>query len=153
MEILDQLGMLQRFLARRMTAGRAPSCAIAGRDWTIGDLSPRHAGAVHRHDAAMGPPRFPARRGKAFPGFQLEMNAPVAASSRTGEGRRRDARRRARGARALTIAADGRGLIVRGTPSRLRISVRPWTCCGSELPKKRVLAVACAAILRRDGYS
>ena len=39
MEILDQLGMLQRFLKRPHSELNSAELRIAGRQWTIGDLS------------------------------------------------------------------------------------------------------------------
>ena len=39
MEILDQLGMLERFLKRPHDRVDTRRSALAGRDWTIGDLS------------------------------------------------------------------------------------------------------------------
>ena len=39
MEILDQLGMLQRFLERAHNRVTGAELRIAGREWTIGDLS------------------------------------------------------------------------------------------------------------------
>src|SRR5258705_483632 len=39
MEILDQLGMLQRFLARPHDRVAGAELRVAGREWTIGDLS------------------------------------------------------------------------------------------------------------------
>jgi len=39
MEILDQLGMLKRFLERPHTELDSAELRIAGRQWTIGDLS------------------------------------------------------------------------------------------------------------------
>ena len=49
-------------------------------------VAPRHAGAVHRDDAAVGLPRFPARRGRSFPGFSLAMERRSPASSRRAAG-------------------------------------------------------------------
>lgn len=45
MEILDQLGMLARFLARPHQRVTGAEVRVAGRYWTIGDLShlPTHA--------------------------------------------------------------------------------------------------------------
>src|ERR671920_2642165 len=39
MEILDQLGMLERFLKRHHNRVTGAEIRIAGREWTIGDLS------------------------------------------------------------------------------------------------------------------
>ena len=64
MEILDQLGMLDRFLQRPHNKLHKAQFRLAGGLWTIGDLSHlRTVAAVHRDDAAVGFPRFPARGG------------------------------------------------------------------------------------------
>jgi 2-polyprenyl-6-methoxyphenol hydroxylase-like FAD-dependent oxidoreductase len=115
MEILDQLGMLQRFLKRAHNRVDSAQLRMAGRDWTIGDLSHLHTPAPF---IAMMPQwdflDFLREEAKAFPGFHLEMNAPVAgfieeqgrvAGVRLADGRELRAR--------LTIAADGRTSIVR----------------------------------------
>jgi len=115
MEILDQLGMLQRFLKRPHDEVDAAQLWIAGRDWLIGDLSHLHTAAPF---IAMMPQwdflDFLRDEAKAFSGFRLEMNAPVAgfieldgrvAGVRLEDGRELLAR--------LTIAADGRSSIVR----------------------------------------
>ena len=115
MEILDQLGMLQRFLKRPHNEVTTAQLRLAGRDWTIGDLSHLNTPAPF---IAMMPQwdflDFLREEAKAFPGFQLEMNAPVSgfieehgkvAGVRLADGRELRAR--------LTIAADGRASIVR----------------------------------------
>ncbi len=117
MEILDQLGMLGRFLERPHNRVDRVELRIAGRDWTVGDLS--HLDTPAPFVAFMPQWDFlDFLRGEAskFPGFQLEMEAPV-------EGFLEDAGRirgvRLQGDRelraALTIAADGRDSIVRRT--------------------------------------
>ena len=115
MEILDQLGMLQRFLERSHNRVDRAQLRLAGRDWTIGDLSHLNTPAPF---IAMMPQwdflDFLRIEGKAFPGFHLEMEAPVE-SFIEDQGRLvgvtlRDGRE----LRApLTIAADGRASIVR----------------------------------------
>ena len=71
MEILDQLGLLERFLERPHDELDTARIRVAGTEYVIGDLSaPRHAGAVHRDDAAMGLPRLPARRSGRLPDLQ-----------------------------------------------------------------------------------
>jgi 2-polyprenyl-6-methoxyphenol hydroxylase-like FAD-dependent oxidoreductase len=115
MEILDQLGMLQRFLERPHNRVDRAQLRLAGRDWTIGDLSHLHTPAPF---IAMMPQwdflDFLRAEGKAFPGFHLEMESPVDSfveeQGRVVGVRLRDGRE----LRApLTIAADGRTSIVR----------------------------------------
>lgn len=115
MEILDQLGMLERFLKRPLNRVDSAQLRLAGREWTIGDLSHLRTPAPF---IAMMPQweflDFLREEAKAFPGFHLEMTAPVAAfleeQGRVGGVRLADGREsRAR----LTIAADGRASIVR----------------------------------------
>jgi 2-polyprenyl-6-methoxyphenol hydroxylase-like FAD-dependent oxidoreductase len=115
MEILDQLGMLQRFLKRPHNKVTSAEIHVAGRDWSIGDLS--HLGTPAPFIAFM--PQwefldFLRDEAKAFPGFSLEMEAPVESfleekarvvGVRLKDGRELHAR--------LTIAADGRDSLVR----------------------------------------
>lgn len=116
MEILDQLGMLQRFLERPYNKVDTAQLRIAGREWTIGDLSHLDTPAPF---IAMMPQweflDFLRQEAKVFPGFHLEMEAPVdyflqergrVVGVRLQDGRELRAR--------LTIAADGRASIVRG---------------------------------------
>jgi len=115
MEILDQLGFLERFLARPHNKVSEATLRLAGRDWTIGDLSHLDTPAPF---IAMMPQwdflDFLRVEAKAYPGFALEMEAPVAdflmdhgrvAGVRLEDGRELRAR--------LTIAADGRASIAR----------------------------------------
>ena len=115
MEILDQLGMLQRFLKRPYNKVDTAQLRIAGREWTIGDLSHLNTPAPF---IAMMPQweflDFLRQEAKAFPGFHLEMEAPVdrfleergrVVGVQLHDGRELRAR--------LTIAADGRASIVR----------------------------------------
>jgi len=115
MEILDQLGMLQRFLKRPHNEVDGAQLRIAGREWTIGDLTHLHTPAPF---IAMMPQwdflDFLREEARAFPGFHLEMEAPVAGfieekdrvvGVRLVDGRELRAH--------LTIAADGRSSIVR----------------------------------------
>ena len=117
MEILDQLGMLQRFLKRPHNRVDYAEIRIAGREWTIGDLSRLHTPAPF---IAMMPQweflDFLREEGKAFPGFHIEMEAPVEdfveEKGRVTGVRLKDGR----GVRApLNIAADGRSSIVRNS--------------------------------------
>jgi 2-polyprenyl-6-methoxyphenol hydroxylase-like FAD-dependent oxidoreductase len=117
MEILDQLGMLKRFLKRPHNRVSGAELRLAGQEWTIGDLSHLNTPAPF---IAMMPQweflDFLREEAKAFPGFHLEMKAPVesfiedkgrVAGVRLADGREARAR--------LVIAADGRSSIVRGT--------------------------------------
>ncbi|MFC4295686.1 FAD-dependent oxidoreductase [Novosphingobium tardum] len=116
MEFLDQLGMLDRFLARPHDRLDRAEIAIAGEDYTVGDLS--HIPARAQFIAMM--PQwdfldFLRDEAASFPAFRLEMEAGVAQILRDGgrvtgvrlvDGRELRARR-------LVIAADGRGSLVR----------------------------------------
>lgn len=115
MEILDQLGMLERFLERPHNRVAGAEIRIAGRSWTIGDLAHLNAPAPF---IAMMPQweflDFLREEAKAFPGFQLLMSSPVAGfveeagrvcGVKLEDGSELSAR--------LTIAADGRSSIVR----------------------------------------
>jgi len=115
MEILDQLGMLDRFLQRPHSRLDRAELRLAGRDWTIGDLShlPTPAPFI-----AMMPQweflDFLREEASRWPGFALEKEAPVETfieeQGRVAGVRLRDGRElRAR----LTLAADGRSSIVR----------------------------------------
>jgi 2-polyprenyl-6-methoxyphenol hydroxylase-like FAD-dependent oxidoreductase len=115
MEILDQLGMLQRFLKRPHSELDTAELRLAGRQWTIGDLSHLKTPAPF---IAMMPQwdflDFLREEAKVFPGFHLRMEAPVS-SFLEEQGRVAGVRLvngeelRAR----LTIAADGRTSIIR----------------------------------------
>ena len=78
MEVLDQLGMLQRFLQRPHNKVDRAELRLAGQEWTIGDLSHLHTPAPF---IAMMPQweflDFLRVEGKAFPGFHIEMESPV----------------------------------------------------------------------------
>jgi 2-polyprenyl-6-methoxyphenol hydroxylase-like FAD-dependent oxidoreductase len=115
MEILSQLGMLDRFLSRPHNRVTGAQLRMAGRDWTIGDLTHLDTPAPF---IAMMPQwdflDFLRGEAKAFPGFHLRMEAPVTgfieeqgrvAGVRLADGSELRAR--------LTIAADGRASIVR----------------------------------------
>ncbi len=115
MEILDQLGMLERFLQRPHNRLDKAELRIAGRAWAIGDLSHLDTPAPF---IAMMPQwdflDFLRDEAEAFAGFRLEMESPVAGfledggrvvGVRLADGRELRA--------PLTIAADGRASIVR----------------------------------------
>jgi 2-polyprenyl-6-methoxyphenol hydroxylase-like FAD-dependent oxidoreductase len=115
MEILDQLGLLGDFLKRPHNRVASAELRLAGRAWTIGDLSHLNTPAPF---IAMMPQwdfldflRDEARR---TPGFSLRMESPVTEFLRDGEqivGVRlaNGEELRAR----LTIAADGRSSLAR----------------------------------------
>src|SRR4029079_19392838 len=115
MEILSQLGMLDRFLKRAHNRVNTAQLRIAGRDWTIGELSHLDTPAPF---IAMMPQwdflDFLREEAKAFPGFHLRMESPVEGfieeqgrveGVRLADGEEVRAR--------LVIAADGRTSIVR----------------------------------------
>ena len=115
MEILEELGMLERFLERKHTRLDSAELRIAGKRWMIGDLSHLNTPAPF---IAMMPQwdflDFLRDEAKAYPGFLLEMETPVAdflndkdlvKGVRLEDGRELPAR--------LTIAADGRSSIAR----------------------------------------
>jgi 2-polyprenyl-6-methoxyphenol hydroxylase-like FAD-dependent oxidoreductase len=115
MEILDQLGMLERFLKRPHNSVTTAQLRLAGRDWTIGDLTHLDTPAPF---IAMMPQwdflDFLRDEARAFPGFHLRMEAAVTdfiqergrvAGVRLADGSELRAK--------LTIAADGRSSIVR----------------------------------------
>jgi 2-polyprenyl-6-methoxyphenol hydroxylase-like FAD-dependent oxidoreductase len=115
MEILDQLGMLGRFLKRPYNKVSGAELRVAGREWGIGDLTHLHTPAPF---IALMPQwdflDFLREEAKAFPGFHLKMEAPVTgfieergrvAGVRLADGTEFRAR--------LTIAADGRTSLAR----------------------------------------
>ncbi|MET0252017.1 MAG: FAD-dependent oxidoreductase [Novosphingobium sp.] len=116
MEILGELGMLERFLKRPHDRVDHARIGIAGRDYTIGDLS--HLPSRTPFIAMM--PQwdfldFLRDEAGAFPGFALAMENPV--TDFIDEDGRITGVRFANGgtlrARRLVIAADGRASLVR----------------------------------------
>jgi 2-polyprenyl-6-methoxyphenol hydroxylase-like FAD-dependent oxidoreductase len=116
MEILDQLGMLGRFLERPHDRLDTARIRVAGQEYVIGDLSHLDTPAPF---IAMMPQwdflDFLRDEAAAFPGFTLVMEEPVAGfvedsgrivGVRYGSGRAERAGR-------LVIAADGRSSLVR----------------------------------------
>ena len=115
MEILDQLGMLKRFLKRPHSELDSAELRLAGRLWSIGDLSHLDTPAPF---IAMMPQwdflDFLREEAKAFPGFHLRMESPVAGFIE--EKDRVSGVKLANGEKLrsrLVIAADGRTSIVR----------------------------------------
>jgi 2-polyprenyl-6-methoxyphenol hydroxylase-like FAD-dependent oxidoreductase len=117
MEILNQLGLLERFLQRSHNRIDRAELRIAGRNWLIGDLSRLDTPAPF---IAMMPQwdflDFMRDEAAVYPGFRLEMNAGVSgfieedgriAGVRLADGQELRAK--------LVIAADGRSSIVRRT--------------------------------------
>ena len=115
MEILDQLGMLDRFLERPHDRLHEARGTISGTDFVLGDLSHLDTPAPF---IAMMPQwdflDFLRDEAAVYPTFTLEMDAPVTGfiddGGRVAGVRLRDGRER-RG--ALTIAADGRSSLAR----------------------------------------
>jgi 2-polyprenyl-6-methoxyphenol hydroxylase-like FAD-dependent oxidoreductase len=115
MEILDELGMLERFLKRPHSQIRRIDLRIGGRDWRIADLSRLRTVAPF---IAMMPQwdflDFLREEAAIYPRFSLTMSTPVAGFLQE-EGRvvgvklQDETELRSR----LTIAADGRRSIVR----------------------------------------
>ncbi len=115
MEILDQLGMLKRFLDRPHNRLYEARGTISGKEYVLGDL--RHLDTPAPFIAMM--PQwdfldFLRDEAATYPTFKLEMNAPVVgfieergrvAGARIKDGRELRA--------ALTIAADGRSSLAR----------------------------------------
>ena len=116
MEILDQLGLLGRFLDRPHDRLEKARIRVAGIEYTIGDLS--HLDTVAPFIAMM--PQwefldFLHDEAVAYPGFRVDMTAPV--EGLIEEGGRISGVRLADGrelrAGKLVIAADGRSSLVR----------------------------------------
>ncbi len=130
MEILDQLGMLERFLQRPHNRVEGALLTIAGQDVVVGDL--RHLKTPAPFIAMM--PQwdfldFLKDEAAAFPAFRLRMNCDVA---RLVEHDGRIIAAELAGgevlqARKLIIAADGRSSIVR------REGVLPCTSFGAPM--------------------
>lgn len=116
MEVIGQLGMLERFLERPHDRLDKAQIRIAGRDYTIGDLSHLRSPAPF---IAMMPQweflDFLHDEAEAFPGFALEMEAEVASfveeGGRIAGVRLKDGRELRAG--RLVLMADGRGSLVR----------------------------------------
>jgi len=115
MEILDQLGLLKEFLERPHNRLDKAQLRVAGRDWTIGDLSHLNTPAAF---IAMMPQwdflDFLRDHAASYPGFKLEMEKPV--EGFVEEGGRITGVRLENGETLkakLVIAADGRASIAR----------------------------------------
>ena len=130
MEVLDQLGMLGRFLERPHDRVDGAQIRIAGRDYTIGDLSHLDTPAPF---IAMMPQweflDFLRDEAEAFPGFSLTMEAEVTGFVEEGEriaGVRLADRSELRAGK-LVLMADGRSSLVR------RLSLLPVTRLGAPM--------------------
>ena len=136
MEILDQLGMLGRFLKRPHSELDSAELRIAGRQWKIGDLSHLDTPAPF---IAMMPQwdflDFLREEARAFSGFHLQMEAPVESFI---EEQGRVAGVRLAGGKELRahllIAADGRTSIVR-TMLPLEVLGAPMDVFWFRIPK------------------
>ncbi len=116
MEILHQLGLLDRFLERPHDRLDHARLRLAGRDWTIGDLSRLNTPAPF---IAMMPQweflDFLRDEAELYPGFSLSMEAPVEGFVEEGDriiGVRLKGGEELRAGK-LVIAADGRSSLVR----------------------------------------
>ena len=163
MEILDQLGLLERFLKRphnRITSARL---RIADREWVIGDLSHLDTPAPF---IAMMPQwdflDFLRDEAAAYPGFSLAMEEPVAGFVE--EGGRITGIRYASGreerAGKLIIAADGRSSIARallpvetlGAPMDVLWFQLPKADDGGDALRGSVQPGRMAVLIDRDSY-
>jgi len=130
MEILSQLGMLERFLERPHDRVTQAQIRIAGRDYTIGDLSHLDTPAPF---IAMMPQweflDFLRDEAEAFPGFALDMEAEVTGlleeSGRINGVRLADGREMRAG--KLVLMTDGRASLVR------RLGLLPLTQLGAPM--------------------
>jgi 2-polyprenyl-6-methoxyphenol hydroxylase-like FAD-dependent oxidoreductase len=130
MEVLDQLGMLGRFLERPHDRVQGAQIRVAGRDYTIGDLSHLRTPAPF---IAMMPQweflDFLRDEAETLPGFALEMEAEVTGlledDGRIAGVRLMDGR--ALRADKLVLMTDGRSSLVR------RLSLLPLTTLGAPM--------------------
>jgi 2-polyprenyl-6-methoxyphenol hydroxylase-like FAD-dependent oxidoreductase len=117
MEILHQLGMLERFLERPHSKVDRAEIRLAGREWVIGDLSKLKTPAPF---IAFMPQweflDFLRQEAARYDGFNLEMQAPIEGFIEE-QGRIVGVQRLGGGVERarLTIAADGRSSLVRRT--------------------------------------
>ena len=165
MEILDQIGLLERFLDRphnRITSARI---RIDGRDWTIGDLS--HL-ATPAPFIAMMPQwdflDFLRDEAAIYPGFELVMSEPVVGFFEEEgriEGVRYESGKEER-AGNLVIAADGRASLVRsnallpvetlGAPMDVLWFELPKTDDGGDALRGSVQPGRMVVLIDRDTY-
>jgi 2-polyprenyl-6-methoxyphenol hydroxylase-like FAD-dependent oxidoreductase len=129
MEILNQLGMLERFLDRPHNRLDRGEFRIAGKDWLVADLSQLDTPAPF---IAMMPQwdflDFLRDESAAYPGFLLRMASPVASFIQEGEAVRGVRMEDGTELRArLVIAADGRSSLVRA------LKLLPLTVLGAPM--------------------
>jgi len=130
MEVLDQLGLLGRFLERPHDKVTQAQIRVAGRDYTIGELSHLRTPAPF---IAMMPQweflDFLRDEAAAFPAFALEMEAEVAGliedHGRVAGVRLTDGRELLAG--KLVLMTDGRSSLVR------QLSLLPMTTLGAPM--------------------
>ena len=165
MEILDQLGLLGRFLERPHTRLDSARIRVAGREYTIGDLSHLDTPAPF---IAMMPQwdflDFLRDEAVKFPTFELLMEAPVAgfveeqgriAGIRYADGKEERAGK-------LVIAADGRSSLVRslgllpveniGAPMDVFWFRVPKTSDGGDALRGSVESGRMVVLIERDTY-
>ena len=139
MEILSQLGLLERFLSRPHNQVTSARIRIGGRDWTIGDLSHLDTPAPF---IAMMPQweflDFLRQEARNLPAFSLVMDEPVVDFVSVDDrvvGVRYESGREERAGK-LVIAADGRSSLVR-TRDMLPVEVlgAPMDVLWFQLPK------------------
>lgn len=131
MEVLSQIGLLDRFLARPHDRAWRAQIRFAGRDYTVGELAHLNTPAPF---IAMMPQwhflDFLRDEAQTYPGFSLEMNAGAVEVLEGPDGRV-DGVKLADGReirpRLLTIMADGRGSLVR------RANLLPLTQLGAPM--------------------
>ena len=130
MEVLDQLGMLERFLERPHDRVQGAQIRVAGRDYTIGDLSHLRTPAPF---IAMMPQweflDFLRDEAEPYAGFALEMEAEAVGLIEEGDRiagvRLADGRELAAG--KLVLMTDGRSSLVR------RQDLLPVTTLGAPM--------------------
>ena len=165
MEILDQLGLLGRFLERPYNKVTTAQIRMGGRYWVIGDLS--HLKTPAPFIALM--PQwdfldFLRDEGARYPGFSLAMDEPVAgfieekgriAGVRYASGREERAGK-------LVIAADGRASLVRkldmlpvevlGAPMDVLWFKMPKSDDGGDALRGSVESGRMVVLIDRDDY-
>lgn len=131
MEVLNQIGLLERFLARPHDKAFRAQIRFAGRDYTVGELSRLNTPAPF---IALMPQwhflDFLRDEAQAYSGFALEMDAGVEQVLEGADGRIvgvRLADGREVRPKLLTIMADGRGSLVR------RANLLPLTQLGAPM--------------------
>jgi 2-polyprenyl-6-methoxyphenol hydroxylase-like FAD-dependent oxidoreductase len=140
MEVLDDLGILDRFLERPHTNIPRADLRLAGRTWKIADFSRLKTVAPF---IALVPQweflDFLRQEGRSYPGFDLAMNSKVAglfeeqgriAGVRLADGREVRAR--------LTIAADGRTSFARDLLP-VKALAAPMDILWFSIPKRKSL--------------